>query len=439
MNHQPKTIEFQPAIRDRVSLIIALASASGGGKTLSALKIARGLAGGDDGRLAFIDTEARRGLHYAVAPNEKPGPDRFAFVHHDMRPPFTPEAYADAIQAADRAGYDVICVDSCTHEWEGEGGLQEIHDELVAAAVQRARSTHQSNWGEFDEARAADRASVGAWKEPKARHKRFISRLLQCRAHLILCLRADEKIRMETVEEERNGRKYKKTVIIQPKDMPLNERWVPICEKRFMYEMTLSLVLTPQNPGVPIPIKLQAQHRDAVPLDRFLSEDTGRALAEWARGGQVEAHREPAPSPGTGVDTVLAAGRAAAAKGNDALKEWWSGLGDADATRLRPILKTELKPAAAKAGVKRDDFDEPAGEASVQAWADQTLPVDEASYKTYAAEKIAGFIDPEQPDAWFVSDAERELRNACHVGKPAFDALQASVKARANTLRKVAA
>lgn len=275
---------FAPAVREQVSLLIMMAGASGSGKTLSALKLARGLADGDDEAIAVIDTEAGRAKHYAVRPGEKPSADRFAFQHGDLKPPFTPEAYETAIKAADAAGFKVIMIDSGSHEWEGEGGLHDEHQEAVGAAVDKQRKVAEEKGWRFDEAQAADRASVGAWKEPKRRHKRFVSRLLQCRAHLIICLRADEKMRIETVEDDR-GRK--KTVIVQAKDMPPGQRWVPICEKRLPYEMTLSFVLTPDKPGFPIPLKLQDQHRAAVPLDAPLSEQTGRDLAEWARGGQA--------------------------------------------------------------------------------------------------------------------------------------------------------
>ena len=301
------TFHYAPAVRERVSLIIALAAASGGGKTRSALAIARGLAGGDDSRIAYIDTEAGRALHYAVEPGEKPNADRFAFMHGDLKAPFTPEAYADAIKAADDTGkFDVIVVDSCSHEWEGEGGLHDEHQDAVDDAVKKARKTAEEKGWRFDEQQAADRASIGAWKEPKRRHKRFVSRLLQCRAHLILCLRADEKLRIEQVKDER-GRT--KTVIVQPKDLPPAERWVPICEKRFMFEMTLSLILTPAAPGIPIPIKLQAQHRDAVPLDKQLSEETGRKLAAWAAGG-ISSPAKPTPAE-RAPSTADAAGDAA--------------------------------------------------------------------------------------------------------------------------------
>ena len=41
-----------------------------------------------------IDTEAGRAKHYA---------DLFSFDHADLRPPFTPDAYREAIETADKA------------------------------------------------------------------------------------------------------------------------------------------------------------------------------------------------------------------------------------------------------------------------------------------------------------------------------------------------
>lgn len=369
MNAPRKAIDFKPAERSRVSLIIALAGASGSGKTLSALKLARGLADGDDSKIAYIDTEAGRALHYAVAPGEKPGPDRFAFAHGDLTPPFTPEAYSDAIRKADEAGFEVIVVDSCSHEYEGEGGLHDIHDALVDAAVEKSRAIAEDKGWRFDEQQSRDRASVGAWKEPKSRHKRFVARLLQCRAHLILCLRADEKIRIDKVKDDR-GRE--KTVIVQPKDMKPAERWVPICEKRFMYEMILSLLLTPANPGVPIPVKLQAQHRPFVSLEDTLSEDIGRALAEWARGGSPksgDASPSPAPSErptskaaaadvGQSFEDLIAKADAALAEaskgGIDSLLLQWNATPQNIRKSLKAKLDSTHKPAAKRADEGRD-------------------------------------------------------------------------------------
>jgi hypothetical protein len=59
---------------------------------------------------------------------------------------------------------------------------------------------------------------------------------------------------------------------------------MPITEKSLPYELTMSLLLTPDRPGVPMPVKLQEQHRAFVPLDSPITEATGAALARWAAG-----------------------------------------------------------------------------------------------------------------------------------------------------------
>lgn len=356
------TFTFAPAVRDRVGLIIGLAGTTGSGKTLSALKIARGLAGGDDSKIAFIDTERGRGKHYAPAPGEAAAGDRFGFHHGDLKAPFQPETYLAAIHAADAAGYEVIVIDSFSHVWDGEGGLQDMHDRIVGEMVERKRQAAQEKNWRFDEVAEAEKASLTAWKEPKMRHKRLVGRMLQCRAHLIICMRADEKMRIETVEEpKQNGRgTYRKTVIVAPKDMPDTERWVPIVEKRLPYELTLSLVLTPARPGFPVPIKLQAQHRAAVPLDQPLSEETGRALAEWARGGSAEPKRQPQTSTfdpeafglsENGWRLLSDDARAAAEKGPDELRRFRHGL-SAQHDKALASIETELDEIAADAAAR---------------------------------------------------------------------------------------
>src|SRR3972149_10607751 len=89
---------FRKAIREQTSVLLALAGSSGSGKTYSALRLARGLAG-DRGRVALIDTEAGRALHYA---------ERFDFDHCDLKPPFAPPASAGGIAAAGGAGDSVV-------------------------------------------------------------------------------------------------------------------------------------------------------------------------------------------------------------------------------------------------------------------------------------------------------------------------------------------
>lgn len=247
--------QFAPAVRDQVSLLIALAGASGSGKTYSALRLARGFS--PSGKIAFIDTEARRGLHYA---------GQFEFLHTDMRPPFRPARFIEAIRAAEEVGAEVVIIDSFSHEYDGDGGIMDWADDLAEKGVK----------------------SPGNWKEPKLAHKKMMNALLQCRASLIFCLRADEKIAIE--RKEVDGKM--KTVVT-----PLG--WVPICEKRFMYEMTASFTLTPDRPGIPhfdLPHKLQSQHRGMFSDRNPISEEAGRALADWAKGGNPSS-AEPLDKP----------------------------------------------------------------------------------------------------------------------------------------------
>ncbi|MFL5607714.1 MAG: AAA family ATPase [Gemmatimonadaceae bacterium] len=277
-------IVFKDAARSDVSLVIALAGPSGSGKTRSALELARGLAGGDDSLIAGLDTEAGRMLHFAAPPGQPQGVGQFKFKHADIKPPFTPERYADAIDQANATGrFKVIVVDSFTHEWEGEGGCADLQEEelrtLVAAAEERARKYND----QFNLAATMEKLGIPAWKPIKRRHKRLVNHhLLQSRAHVIVCLRAEEKL---IYEKQKDARGREKTVILQTKDLPEGQRWIPICEKRFMFEMTASFVLSPETPGVPYVRKLPGELAHAIPLDKQLSEASGRLLAEWARGG----------------------------------------------------------------------------------------------------------------------------------------------------------
>lgn len=262
--------DFRPAVREQTSLIIGLAGASGSGKTFSALKLATGLAG-PKGKIAFIDTERGRGKHYAPPPGTPADPSKgtFEFGYADLGPPFSPARYLEAIRAADESGFQVIVVDSFSHEWEGEGGVLDMQ----AAEYERLGSR--------------DAVKMVSWIKPKTEHKKMVNRLIQCRAHLLICMRAAEKLK---VEKGPDG----KQKIIAAAERPPAERWEPICDHRFPYELTASFVLTPGDPGIPIPVKLQDQHRPLVPLDKRLDESVGRALAAWANGGATPA---PAEAP----------------------------------------------------------------------------------------------------------------------------------------------
>ena len=263
-------ITFRRAIRENVGLVLGLAGPSGGGKTYSAMRLAKGIAGNKP--FAVIDTEAGRAKHYA---------SEFVFDHADLTPPFRPSTYAEAIKAADLAGYPVIVVDSCSHEHAGEGGLLDWHEEELTRMAQ-------------DDWKRRESCTMAAWVKPKMAHKQMVQRLLQVRAHLILCFRAEQKIEMV--------RNAQGKMEIQAKKVASGfTDWIPICEKNLLYELTASFILTPEQPGVPQPIKLQRQLRDFLDVKAPLNEQFGQQLAQWAAGGTKEMIHDSESEQGDGL------------------------------------------------------------------------------------------------------------------------------------------
>lgn len=300
---------YTPAIRQGVTLLLGFAGQTGSGKTYSALKVAQGIAGGRP--FAVADSESRRALHYA---------DMFKFDHAEIRPPFRPKAYLDKILEAEAAGYPVIVVDNMSHEWIGEGGLHDWHDEILNEQVERARKYAEGKGWRFDEQKEEERLSTKAWIEPKVEHKKFVQRLTQLRCHLVLCFRAEEKLEIAKVDVlDNSGRPTgkQKTEYRKLQSITGADGFVPITEKNLPYELTLSLLLKADRPGVPIPIKLQEQHRPMFPLDKPITDEAGAAIARWASGGgAAPSHSNPAPAtadaPAADLGAVVAGFKVAA-------------------------------------------------------------------------------------------------------------------------------
>ena len=246
------TFQFRPATRQNVGLLIGLAGGTGSGKTFTAMRLAHGIAG--DKPFAVIDTEAGRASHYA---------DQFLFDVGELKPPFSPTAYEEAILAADSAGYPVIVVDSMSHEHAGDGGILDMQE------------------AEFQRMGGRETAKMASWIKPKMAHKQMMQKLLQVRAHLILCLRSEQKIEMVKVDG--------KFQIVPKQSLTGLDGWIPVTEKNVPFELTASFLLTADAPGIPKPIKLQQQHRDLFPLDQPISEESGRRIAQWASGGTAPA------------------------------------------------------------------------------------------------------------------------------------------------------
>ncbi|MDZ5741160.1 ATP-binding protein [Pseudomonas asiatica] len=181
---------FKKAERKQAKLRLALAGPSGSGKTMSALLMAKGLGG----RIAVIDTEHGSASLYA---------DIADFDVLELHAPYSPERYAEAITAAEQAGYSVLIIDSYSHEWTGSGGCLESNERLA----------HQKFKGN----------TWAAWNETTPRHRKLTDKILTSPLHIICTMRSKTEtvqgegkkvIKLGMKSEQRDGTDYEFTVVL---------------------------------------------------------------------------------------------------------------------------------------------------------------------------------------------------------------------------------
>jgi hypothetical protein len=151
-------MELQQASKSQSRMRLALLGPSGSGKTYGALLIASGLTGGDWTKVAVIDTENRSahlyshlGLYNVISLND----------------PYSPERFSNGIRLAEEAGQDVIIIDSASFEWNGPGGILDIHGAMTGNSFQN-------------------------WSRVTPRHNAFIQTILSSSAHVIATVRSKQ-------------------------------------------------------------------------------------------------------------------------------------------------------------------------------------------------------------------------------------------------------
>lgn len=231
-------LNIREAKRGESKAIIGIAGISGSGKTYTALQIARGMVS-QPSEIGFLDTENKRGSLYADILD---GP----FMIGDLYPPFSPSRYRESIKEFQDAGVKVLVIDSVSHEWEGEGGCDDI------ANIKMGKS------------------GMPNWIMAKREHKAFMNTLLQSDMNIICCLRAREK-----------------TDFKNPKE-PVSLGIQPVCEKNFMFEMTASLLM--ENEGTTQKfLKVPSFLRTAFGSGQgYIGQETGKKIIQWLNTGEKE-------------------------------------------------------------------------------------------------------------------------------------------------------
>jgi len=221
-------MNLRKAERKQARMRMSLQGPSGSGKTYGALKIAFGLCG-DWSKICVIDSESTSS-------------DLYAHLGHfnvlGIGVPFSPEMYIEAIELAEKAGMEVIILDSISHEWEGEGGILQIHSNMPGN-------------------------SFTNWNKVTPRHNAFVQKMLQSKAHIIATIRT----KMDYVLNEKNGKQVPEKVGLKG-----------VTRDGMDYEFTLVLDLDIKHNAT------ASKDRTGVFMDKpafVISEETGQTITSW--------------------------------------------------------------------------------------------------------------------------------------------------------------
>lgn len=237
-------MQFQKAERKKSKLRLALTGPSGSGKTYGALLLASGLGS----KIAVIDTEQGSASLYSHLVD---------FDSLELEPPYNPERYREALKLAVKSGYDVVIIDSITHEWSGSGGCLELLEQI-------AKAKYKGN-------------SWAAWNDITPRHRAFIDDLLTSPIHIIVTARS----KTETTQVEVNGRKQ-----VQKLGMKTEQR------DGIEYEFTTVLDIV-HDGHFALPSKDRTGLFNSNEPEK-LSKETGERIKKWLESG-VEIKETPNP------------------------------------------------------------------------------------------------------------------------------------------------
>lgn len=233
------TMQLKKATRKAVKLKLNLSAPSGAGKTMSALRMAKGIVGSWD-KIAVIDTENGSASLYSHLGD---------FNTIDLQPPFTPEKYSEALKLCVDAGMEVVIIDSTSHEWST---LIEENQRLADAKFRG------NTWS--------------AWSVTTPRHDKFVNAVLHTPIHVITCTRS----KTETVMGE--DKKVKK---VGMKDQQ-RDGWE--------YELTVSLEID-RDTHLATPSKDRTNlFEGGQPF--LITEETGELIKKWCETGVVEKTNE---------------------------------------------------------------------------------------------------------------------------------------------------
>ena len=233
--------QVKKAKREKIYVKVALMAPSGGGKTYGGLRLATGMAeeikklNGKDARILFANTEQKRGYYYA---------NEFDYDIVDVDAPHNPEKYVELIEFAVAEGYDILIIDSSSHEWEGKGGCLELQ--------QLAGGTYQ------------------AWSKITPRHNKFINAIADSQIHIIATMRGKDQYEVSKDDKGKTS--------VQKLGVGAKQR------DGFEYEFTCTFLIDQKTNCAEVQKDNTHifEHEGAT----LLTENHGKKLIQWANSGE---------------------------------------------------------------------------------------------------------------------------------------------------------
>ncbi len=229
------------AKREMIYTKVALMAPSGGGKTYGSLRLATGMAQeieketGKHARILMANTESKRGLYYA---------NEFDYDIVDLDPPYNPEKFVELIEFAVEEKYDILIIDSSSHEWDGKGGCLELQ--------QQAGGTYQS------------------WAKVTPRHNKFINAIADSPIHIIATMRGKDQYEMS---KDERGRAQ-----VQKLGVGARQR------EGFEYEFTVTFLIDQKTNTAEV--QKDNTHLFDSEGPTILTEAHGAKLIKWANSGE---------------------------------------------------------------------------------------------------------------------------------------------------------
>jgi AAA domain len=226
-------MELKKSNRNQAKIRIALQGVSGSGKSYSSLLLAYGICQ-DWHKIAIIDSENGSANLYSHLGE---------YNVLNLTAPYSTERYIEAIDVCEKAGMDVIIIDSLSHNWEGNGGILDVHANMAGNSF--------TNWSKLT---------------PKM--NTLVQKILTSSCHIISTIRSKQ----DYVITENNG-----------KSIPQKTGLKGIVREGTDYDYTIVMELDIYNNATCTKDRTQL-FNSRIPFK--IDESVGKKIKNWCKDGE---------------------------------------------------------------------------------------------------------------------------------------------------------